>query len=236
MFTEDYKLVKPFHTLEEMTNLWHELTDEFINDCTFGDQTYLNVYLKRTSEHLNKRDFYNSLRGFDMPNEHDWEDYAQEWDYPNGKLYKFHLGQENARVGDYTHMNVYTYIPHVMREQYWHDIPIVEKRNNMWFSYMEHDCVMEWHTDGDTGYRYHHVIMNDGETPSIVCESSEVNCKPGEAFILNTRNPHMVPYCKKRLHVICSINDDLSTGAGHNNQWLQDQNKTWSDWQNDNGY
>lgn len=236
MFTEDYRMIEPFHKRAEMEDLFHFLTDEFINDCTFGDQTYLNVYIKRNSNSLNKRDFYNSLRGFDMPNEDNWEDYAQEWEYEYGTLYKFHLGPDNARTGNYTHKNIYAFVPHQLNDAYWDDIDLPGKRQNMWFSYMEHDCTMEWHTDGDTGYRYHHVIMNDSKAASICCESGDIHARAGEAFILNTNRPHMVPYCEKRLHVICSLDGEHSTGVGHNNQWIQDQDKTWADWQDDNGY
>lgn len=233
--------VDPIHNTSHMSQLFYDLTREFFNDITFGDQTYLNVYLKRSSKLYNKKDFLDSLRGFVMDPEPNWEDYTEEWNLETGDLYLIKMREENARLGNYTHKNIYCFMPKLIEECAPLYDTVEDKigdcRNNMWFSYMEDECIMEWHTDGDTGFRYHHVLKNNPEVPAICTDQGPIMCEPGEAFILNTVRPHMVPYTDtKRLHLICSINGQQSTGEGHNNQWLEDGSFDWSDWQNENGY
>ena len=110
-------------------------------------------------------------------------------------------------------------------------------RSNYWYSYMEDECIFEWHTDGDTGFRYHHVLENDPTVSAIDTDAGPIMCDPGEAFILNTVRPHQVPYTHfKRLHLVGSIHGLQSTGDTHNNQWLEDGSFDWSDWQKKHGY
>ena len=234
----------PVSNTKELTQLFYNMTDEIWPDLEFGYQTYLNVYLERPDELVSKREVYNSLRGFDIKDEHNWLDYVKETQYESGVLYYINMKKENARLGDYKGLNIYAFFHKDFKKlgsKYFSELSdnIPHLRNNYWFSYMEHDCEFEWHTDGDTGFRYHHVLLNDGEgvTSSIESCDGSVFRKPGEAFILNTAKAHSVTPCKSvRLHAVASINGPNSKGQDHNNQWLEDTNLTWKDWTRENGY
>ena len=234
----------PVNSTKELTQLFYSMTEEIWPDLTFGDQTYLNVYMRRSKKLMDKRDIYNGLRGFDKKDEHDWLDYVDEYHYDSGVLYYVRLRHENARIEPDQHLNIYCFVHKDFRElseKYCKEIDAVipNLRSNFWFSYMEHDCEFIWHTDGDTGFRYHHVLVNDGEgiTSSIETADGPVFRKPGEAFILNTSKAHAVVPCRSvRLHAVASINGPHSIGKGHNNQWMEDSNTTWKEWAEKNGY
>lgn len=242
--TQGFVHCDPVNDTKELTQLFYNMTEECWADLSFGYQTYLNVYMKRPINKDTKRDIYNGLRGFDMKDEHNWEDYATEKQYETGVLYHIKLREENARLGNYKGQDIYCWMHNDymnLGEKYYKELEtaIPNLRNNFWFSYMEHDCHFEWHTDGDTGFRYHHVLLNDGEgiTSSIETSDGSVWRKPGEAFVLNTAKPHSVVPCRSvRLHAVASVNGPKSTGIGENNQWLEDSNATWKDWYVQNGY
>lgn len=234
----------PVNSTKELTQLFYSMTEEIWPDLTFGDQTYLNVYMRRSKKLMSKRDIYNGLRGFDMKNETNWLDYVDEYHYDSGVLYYVRLRHENARIEPDQYLNIYCFVHKDFRElskKYCQEIDAVipNLRSNFWFSYMEHDCEFIWHTDGDTGFRYHHVLLNDGEgiTSSIETADGSVFRKPGEAFVLNTSKAHAVVPCRSvRLHAVASINGPHSIGEGHNNQWMEDSNTTWKEWAEKNGY
>jgi|TARA_R110000796_G_scaffold64639_1_gene149781 hypothetical protein len=234
----------PISNTKELTQLFYNMTGEIWTDLDFGDQTYLNVYMQRPKDLMTKRDIYNGLRGFDMKDESNWLDYVTETQYETGVLYYVKLRKENARIEDHQWLNIYCFVHKDFRElgkKYWDELEqtIPDLRSNYWFSYMEHDCCFQWHTDGDTGFRYHHVLLNDGEgvTSSIETSDGSVFRNPGEGFILNTAKPHSVVPCRSvRLHAVASVNGPKSTRKDHNNQWLEDTNKTWKDWEREHGY
>lgn len=232
----------PINDTNELRTLFYNMTEEIWPDLSFGDETYLNVYLKRPGHLMDKREIYNGLRGFDMPNETNWEDYCTTTNYNSGVLYHTKLRKENARLRDGEYLNIYCFIHNDFESiglKYYKELEekISGLRNNYWFSYMEHDCQFRWHTDGDTGFRYHHVLLNDGYkiTSSIETEDGSVWRQPGEAFILNTAKQHaVIPSRSVRLHAVASINGPKSKGGSHNNQWLEDTDLTWEDWENAN--
>ena len=76
--TDAWKKINPISDTKEMTDLFYEMTKEFFDDIEFGNQTYMNVYLKRSDKLMNKKDFVDSLRGFVIEDEPDWEDYTEE--------------------------------------------------------------------------------------------------------------------------------------------------------------
>ena len=242
--TQAYIKYDPVSDTKELTKLFYDMTEEIWSDLSFGDQTYLNVYMQRPEDLMSKRDIYNGLRGFDMKDEANWLSYVTETKYDTGILYYVKLRKENARIEDHQWLNIYCFVHNEFRElgsKYWNELQadIKDLRNNYWFSYMEHDCEFQWHTDGDTGFRYHHVLNNDGPgiSPSILTSDGSVWCEPGQGFILNTSKPHSVSPSKSvRLHAVASINGPHSIRRDHNNQWLEDTNKTWKDWENENGY
>lgn len=45
--TDAWKKIPPVSDTKEMTDLFYEMTKEFFDDIQFGNQTYMNVYLKR---------------------------------------------------------------------------------------------------------------------------------------------------------------------------------------------
>lgn len=242
--TEGFVHCDPISDTKELTTLFYDMTEEIWPDLSFGDQTYLNVYMQRPKDLMSKRDIYNGLRGFDMKEESNWLNYVTETKYKTGVLYYVKLRKENARIEDHQWLNIYCFVHNNFRDlgnKYWKELEqaIPDLRSNYWFSYMEHDCEFQWHTDGDTGFRYHHVLNNDGEgiTSSIETSDGSVFRKPGEAFILNTAKPHcVVPAKSVRLHAVASVNGPKSTRKDHNNQWLEDTNKTWKDWEREHGY
>ena len=236
---EAFVHVDPVNSTKELTQLFYSMTEEIWPDLTFGDETYLNVYMRRSQNYMGKRDIYNGLRGFDMPNEDNWEDYCKTYEYKSGTLYYTMLRKENAKLRDGEYLNIWCFVHNDFDElskKYVKEIDAVipNLRKNFWFSYMEHDCQFRWHTDGDTGFRYHHVLLNDGEgiTSSIETEDGAVWRKPGEAFVLNTSKAHsVVPSRSVRLHAVASMNGPHSTKQGHNNQWLEDKGVDWQEWE-----
>ena len=243
--TDAWKKIPPISDTKEMTDLFYDMTKEFFSDIKFGNQTYLNVYLKRSDKLMHKKDFIDSLRGFVIEDEPNWEDYTEEYHFESGVLYKILMRQENARLGNYTQKDIWCFLHKDLKELGEHHYQALNTycndmgRSNYWYSYMEDECIFEWHTDGDTGFRYHHVLNNDGEgiTSSIETSDGSVFRKPGEAFILNTAKPHcVVPAKSVRLHAVASVNGPKSTRKDHNNQWLEDTDKTWKDWEREHGY
>ena len=103
-------------------------------------------------------------------------------------LYYVKLRKENARIEDHKWLNIYCFVHNNFRElgnKYWKELEQAtpDLRSNYWFSYMEHDCEFQWHTDGDTGFRYHHVLNNDGEGITSSIETSDGSVfQTGEAF------------------------------------------------------
>ena len=241
---EAYIKCKPINDTEKLTKLFYHMSEEIWPDLKFGDRTYLNVYMRRAQSQMNKRDIYNGIRGFDKKNEDDWLDYVDEYQYETGVLYYVKLRHQNARIEPDQHLNIYCFVHNDLEslsKEYCNEIDAVlpKLRKNFWFSYMEHDCRFIWHTDGDTGFRYHHVLNNDGEgiTSSIETSGGSVFCKPGEAFILNTSKPHsVIPSKSVRLHAVASMSGPDSINIGHNNQWMEDNDVTWSEWSKQHGY
>ena len=241
--TDAWKKIPPISDTKEMTDLFYEMTEEFFDDIKFGNQTYMNVYLKRSDKLMHKKDFVDSLRGFVIEDEPDWEDYTEEHHLETGTLYKIMMRQENARLGNYTQKDIWCFLHNDMKKLGEHHYQAFNEycnnmgRSNYWYSYMENECIFEWHTDGDTGFRYHHVLENDPKVSAIDTDAGPIMCDPGEAFLLNTVRPHQVPYTDyKRLHLVGSIHGLQSTGDTHNNQWLEDGSFDWSDWQKEHGY
>lgn len=241
--TDAWKKIPPVSDTKEMTDLFYEMTKEFFDDIQFGNQTYMNVYLKRSDRLMHKKDFIDSLRGFVIEDEPDWEDYTEEHHLETGTLYKIMMRQENARLGNYTQKDIWCFLHKDLKELGEHHYEALNNycdgmgRKNYWYSYMENECIFEWHTDGDTGFRYHHVLEIDPTVPAIETDAGPIMCEPGEAFILNTVRPHQVPYTNhKRLHLVGSVDGLQSTGETHNNQWLEDGSFDWSHWQKQNGY
>lgn len=241
--TDAWKKIPPVSDTKEMTDLFYEMTKEFFDDIQFGNQTYMNVYLKRSDRLMHKKDFIDSLRGFVIEDEPDWEDYTEEYHLETGTLYKIMMRQENARLGNYTQKDIWCFLHKDLKELGEHHYEALNNycdgmgRKNYWYSYMENECIFEWHTDGDTGFRYHHVLEIDPTVPAIETDAGPIMCEPGEAFILNTVRPHQVPYTNhKRLHLVGSVDGLQSTGETHNNQWLEDGSFDWSHWQEQNGY
>ena len=241
--TDAWKKIPPVSDTKEMTDLFYEMTKEFFDDIQFGNQTYMNVYLKRSDRLMHKKDFIDSLRGFVIEDEPDWEDYTEEHHLETGTLYKIMMRQENARLGNYTQKDIWCFLHKDLKELGEHHYEALNNycdgmgRKNYWYSYMENECIFEWHTDGDTGFRYHHVLEIDPTVPAIETDAGPIMCEPGEAFILNTVRPHQVPYTNyKRLHLVGSVDGLQSTGETHNNQWLEDGSFDWSHWQEQNGY
>ena len=241
--TDAWKKIPPVSDTKEMTDLFYEMTKEFFDDIQFGNQTYMNVYLKRSDRLMHKKDFIDSLRGFVIEDEPDWEDYTEEYHLETGTLYKIMMRQENARLGNYTQKDIWCFLHKDLKQLGEHHYEALNNycdgmgRKNYWYSYMENECIFEWHTDGDTGFRYHHVLEIDPTVPAIETDAGPIMCEPGEAFILNTVRPHQVPYTNhKRLHLVGSVDGLQSTGETHNNQWLEDGSFDWSDWQKQNGY
>ncbi len=241
--TDAWKKIPPVSDTKEMTDLFYEMTKEFFDDIQFGNQTYMNVYLKRSDRLMHKKDFIDSLRGFVIEDEPDWEDYTEEYHLETGTLYKIMMRQENARLGNYTQKDIWCFLHKDLKQLGEHHYEALNNycdgmgRKNYWYSYMENECIFEWHTDGDTGFRYHHVLEIDPTVPAIETDAGPIMCEPGEAFILNTVRPHQVPYTNhKRLHLVGSVDGLQSTGETHNNQWLEDGSFDWSHWQEQNGY
>jgi hypothetical protein len=241
--TDAWKKIPPVSDTKEMTDLFYEMTKEFFDDIQFGNQTYMNVYLKRSDRLMHKKDFIDSLRGFVIEDEPDWEDYTEEHHLETGTLYKIMMRQENARLGNYTQKDIWCFLHKDLKQLGEHHYEALNNycngmgRKNYWYSYMENECIFEWHTDGDTGFRYHHVLEIDPTVPAIETDAGPIMCEPGEAFILNTVRPHQVPYTNhKRLHLVGSVDGLQSTGETHNNQWLEDGSFDWSHWQEQNGY
>lgn len=241
--TDAWKKIPPVSDTKEMTDLFYEMTKEFFDDIQFGNQTYMNVYLKRSDRLMHKKDFIDSLRGFVIEDEPDWEDYTEEYHLETGTLYKIMMRQENARLGNYTQKDIWCFLHKDLKQLGEHHYVALDNycngmgRKNYWYSYMENECIFEWHTDGDTGFRYHHVLEIDPTVPAIETDAGPIMCEPGEAFILNTVRPHQVPYTNyKRLHLVGSVDGLQSTGETHNNQWLEDGSFDWSHWQEQNGY
>ena len=241
--TDAWKKIPPVSDTKEMTDLFYEMTKEFFDDIQFGNQTYMNVYLKRSDRLMHKKDFLDSLRGFVIEDEPDWEDYTEEYHLETGTLYKIMMRQENARLGNYTQKDIWCFLHKDLKQLGEHHYVALDNycngmgRKNYWYSYMENECIFEWHTDGDTGFRYHHVLEIDPTVPAIETDAGPIMCEPGEAFILNTVRPHQVPYTNyKRLHLVGSVDGLQSTGETHNNQWLEDGSFDWSHWQEQNGY
>ncbi len=241
--TDAWKKIPPISDTQEMTDLFYDMTKEFFDDIKFGNQTYLNVYLKRSDTLMHKKDFIDSLRGFVIEDEPDWEDYTEEYNLETGTLYKIMMRQENARLGNYTQKDIWCFLHKDLKELGEHHYEALNNycdgmgRKNYWYSYMEDECIFEGHTDGDTGFRYHNVLENKPSVPAIDTDAGPIMCDPGEAFILNTVRPHQVPYTdSKRLHLVGSVHGLQSTGDTHNNQWLEDGSFDWSDWQKQNGY
>ena len=241
--TDAWKKIPPVSDTKEMTDLFYEMTKEFFDDIQFGNQTYMNVYLKRSDRLMHKKDFIDSLRGFVIEDEPDWEDYTEEHHLETGTLYKIMMRQENARLGNYTQKDIWCFLHKDLKQLGEHHYEALNNycngmgRKNYWYSYMENECIFEWHTDGDTGFRYHHVLEIDPTVPAIETDDGPIMCGPGEAFILNTVRPHQVPYTNhKRLHLVGSVDGLQSTGETHNNQWLEDGSFDWSHWQEQNGY
>jgi len=241
--TDAWKKIPPVSDTKEMTDLFYEMTKEFFDDIQFGNQTYMNVYLKRSDRLMHKKDFIDSLRGFVIEDEPDWEDYTEEHHLETGTLYKIMMRQENARLGNYTQKDIWCFLHKDLKQLGEHHYEALNNycngmgRKNYWYSYMENECIFEWHTDGDTGFRYHHVLEIDPTVPAIETDAGPIMCEPGEAFILNTVRPHQVPYTNhKRLHLVGSVDGLQSTGGTHNNQWLEDGSFDWSHWQEQNGY
>ena len=241
--TDAWKKIPPVSDTKEMTDLFYEMTKEFFDDIQFGNQTYMNVYLKRSDRLMHKKDFIDSLRGFVIEDEPDWEDYTEEHHLETGTLYKIMMRQENARLGNYTQKDIWCFLHKDLKQLGEHHYEALNNycngmgRKNYWYSYMENECIFEWHTDGDTGFRYHHVLEIDPTVPAIETDDGPIMCEPGEAFILNTVRPHQVPYTNhKRLHLVGSVDGLQSTGETHNNQWLEDGSFDWSHWQEQNGY
>jgi hypothetical protein len=241
--TDAWKKIPPVSDTKEMTDLFYEMTKEFFDDIQFGNQTYMNVYLKRSDRLMHKKDFIDSLRGFVIEDEPDWEDYTEEHHLETGTLYKIMMRQENARLGNYTQKDIWCFLHKDLKQLGEHHYEALNNycngmgRKNYWYSYMENECIFEWHTDGDTGFRYHHVLEIDPTVPAIETDAGPIMCGPGEAFILNTVRPHQVPYTNhKRLHLVGSVDGLQSTGETHNNQWLEDGSFDWSHWQEQNGY
>ena len=162
--TDAWKKIDPISDTQEMTDLFYDMTREFFDDIKFGNQTYMNVYLKRSDSLMHKKDFIDSLRGFVMDPEPDWEDYTEEYNLESGVLYKIMMRQENARLGNYTQKDIWCFLHNDMQQLGEYHYQALNNycnqmgRNNYWFSYMEDECIFEWHTDGDTGFRYHHVL------------------------------------------------------------------------------
>ena len=54
--TQAYIKYDPVSDTKELTKLFYDMTEEIWSDLSFGDQTYLNVYMQRPEDLMCKRD------------------------------------------------------------------------------------------------------------------------------------------------------------------------------------
>ena len=113
---EAFVLCDTVNNTKELTKLFYDMTEEIWPDLNFGDQTYLNVYMRRSEKLMDKRDIYNGPRGFDMKDEENWLDYVDEYHYDSGVLYYVKLRHENARIEPDEHLNIYCFVHKDFRE------------------------------------------------------------------------------------------------------------------------
>ena len=266
---EHYFKLESLYSIDQLKMIYDDLMSECWKDMEpmLKERAYIHCYLYYSKPNwtpdriLGKdqlRDMYNGIRGWDDPsdiNEYLGK-YVKTWTYSTGWMLYFYAGPENCKSGDEkSFQNIYKFIPNKKTlEKY---KPIVDNLKKqiaeevgytlvqLMYTLLPVGSGLDWHVDTGMEGRFHSVVQNDGETPSMIFKQNgqlkNIPAVEGETYYANVNVPHCVPLSKSpRLHLLGCVADDTREDSKHlrnisRHQHIGDSDKTWADWKKDIG-
>lgn len=199
-------IMQPIINTEKAKTLFYDMAEDALKIIEFKPKTYLNTYIYKDDTSI--ENIYNGMAG--KKTNISWQDRTKIHNLKSGTLYEIYFDWQNSVMDDGDHLHTYAFV-HKDLDRIGKDIynelnaAFPTMGQTVWFSYMEADTYFSWHRD-EVGYRYHHVLVNDGITPSYSTRTRSVYCKPGSAFVEYVNDEHMIlPSVGPRLHMITSM-------------------------------
>lgn len=198
--------MKPVHDTALSLALFDYMSKDVWAVTKFGPKTHMSIYISKPDRSIET--IYNGVTG--KASQITWQDRTKVHRLDSGMLYEIYCDHDNSDIGIGDHQLTYIFVHDELDDlgSYWYKKwkdAYPHARENLWFSYMDRETYFDWHIDGPI-YRYHHVLKNDGVTPSFTNETGDIFYMPGDAFVEYAGNLHKVkPSIGPRLHMVGSI-------------------------------